>query len=157
MPTIDADLPENSLILGLFKPVVTMEALTDDIVMTYLQLAQDKDAILSADDFLTKIKAKRTCNLAEQDPDLRISQLVSSYLTILRKCRMADLYKDRIVRTVCSASCVLVVMEVGCLSLLCPATEACSCLYWLRSWRNIMNLSTDSVDNGTNGTCLQRR
>jgi hypothetical protein len=68
--------------------------LTDDIVMTYLQSTHDKDALLSADDLLTQIKAKCTCNLAEQDPDLRISQLVSSYLTTLRKCRMADLYKD---------------------------------------------------------------
>jgi hypothetical protein len=100
MSTIDADLPENSLILGLFKPVVTMEALTDDIVMTYLQSTQDKDALLNADDLLTQIRAKCTCNLAEQDPDIMISQLVSSYLTILRKCRTAELYKDRIVRTV---------------------------------------------------------
>jgi hypothetical protein len=89
MSTIDADLPENSLILGLFKPVVTMEALTDDIVMKYLQLAQDKDAILSADDFLTQIKAKCTYNLAE-DPELRISQLVSSYLTTLPLTTSSD-------------------------------------------------------------------
>jgi hypothetical protein len=92
--TIDPDLLENSLIMGLFKPVVTMDALTDDVVMTYLQSTQDKGALLSADDLLTQIKAKCTCNLAEQDPDLRISQLVSSYLTTLRKCRMADLFKD---------------------------------------------------------------
>jgi hypothetical protein len=72
MSTIDRDLPDNSLIMGLFKAVVTMEALTDDIVMTYLQLALDKDAILSADDVLTRIKAKCTYNLAEQVPDLRI-------------------------------------------------------------------------------------
>jgi hypothetical protein len=61
MSTIDPDLLENSLMMGLFKPVVTMDALADDIIMTYLQFTQENDALLSADDLLTQIKATCTC------------------------------------------------------------------------------------------------
>jgi hypothetical protein len=49
---------------------------------------------LSADKLLVELKAKVRCNLNEPDPTLRITQMVSTYLTVLRKCCMPTLYKD---------------------------------------------------------------
>jgi hypothetical protein len=52
------------------------------------------DSFMSADKLLVELKAKVRCNLNEPDPALRITQMVSTYLTVLRKFRMPNLYKD---------------------------------------------------------------
>jgi hypothetical protein len=96
LSSIDPDLLENAVIIGFFggENVDSVEKLTDDVVEKYLTSTQKCDSFLRADKLLVELKAKVRCNLNEPDPALRIAQTVSTYLTVLMKCRMPTLYKN---------------------------------------------------------------
>jgi hypothetical protein len=96
LSSIDPDILENAVIMSVFlgENVDSVEKLTDDVVENYLTSAQNCDSFMSADKLLVGMKEKVRCNLNEPDPALRIIQMVSTYMTVLRKCRMATLYKD---------------------------------------------------------------
>jgi hypothetical protein len=95
LSSIDPDLLENAVIMELFgENVDSVEKLTDDVVEKYLTSTQKCDSFMSADMLLVELKAKVRCNLNEPDPALSITQMISIYLTVLRKCRMPTLYKD---------------------------------------------------------------
>jgi hypothetical protein len=71
-----------------------VEKVTDDVVEDYLKITQECDSFWIVYKLLVELKANVRCNLNEPDPALRITQMESTYLTVLRKSRMATLYKD---------------------------------------------------------------
>jgi hypothetical protein len=63
LSSIDPDLLENAVIMGLFgENVDSVEKLTDDVVEKYLTSTQKCDSFLSADKLLVELKAKVRCN-----------------------------------------------------------------------------------------------
>jgi uncharacterized membrane protein YgcG len=90
--SVDPDLLENAVILGLFlSSIKDVSEVTDAILRTFWKSPQDTNSLLNAEDLLTQLKTKVVCNINEPDPDLRMTALVSAYRTNLRKFRMPRL------------------------------------------------------------------